>query len=148
MEGFRKLVSLLETTPLEKRRKMLEVGMKEDPAYTTEAVKYLMNFADILALQEMELSELLARAPLRIVALSIHPLSEEVRKRFLHHAPRKKQADLKLMLEGSAPSLSLVGGAQLQMVGHLRELEKNALIRFKRIPDELKLPASPERTSA
>ena len=148
IDGFRNLVSLLETTPQEKRRKMIEVGMNEDADYTAEAIKYLMSFADVLGLGELELSELLARVPLRIIALSIHPLPEDVRMRFLTHAPRKKQADLKLMIESSAPALGLVGGAQLQMVGHLRELEKNGLIRLKRLPEKLELAGSARRASA
>ena len=139
MDGFRNLVSLLETTPLERRQRMIDVGMLEDPEYTQQALQLMMNFADVLSLGDLELAELLNQVPIRILATAIHPLSDEVKARFLRYAPRKKQADLKLLLEGGQPALGLVGGAQLQMVGHLRELEKNGVIRLKRIPEQLQV---------
>jgi|GEM_PF-576156 len=142
MDGFRSLVALLETTPIERRQKMFDVGMLEDPEYTRQAMLYLMTFADVLSLNDLELAELLNRVPIRITALAVHPLGADVRARFLNQAPRKKQVDLKLLLEGEAPALGLVGGAQLQTVGHLRELEKLGVIRIKRIPEQL--PSAPK----
>ena len=70
-DGFRKLVELLETTPKERRERMIEVGKKEDYDYTEKALSYLMTFKDILEMKDEELAEVLVKAPPRMIAISI-----------------------------------------------------------------------------
>ena len=57
--GLRKLVELLETTPILRRQKMIDVGMAEDPVYTEKVLKFVMTFEDVIKLPDVELAELI-----------------------------------------------------------------------------------------
>src|SRR5436305_9736278 len=70
-EGFRQLVELLESTPPSRRKKMIDVGMAEDPVYTQRAIEYMMTFEDVLKLPDMELAEVIATTPARMIAYSL-----------------------------------------------------------------------------
>ena len=60
-EGFRSLIELLETTPMSRRQKMIDVGMAEDPVYTEKALSYVLTFEDVIQLPDLELAELIIR---------------------------------------------------------------------------------------
>src|SRR3954462_4520189 len=82
-EGFRALVELLETTPIERRKKMIEVGMAEDADFPRRAEAAMMSFEDLTQLSELELAELVAVAPPRIIACTMSNAQEEIQQRFL-----------------------------------------------------------------
>ncbi len=132
-DGFRKLIELLETTPKERRDRMIEVGRKEDEDFTDRAINYIMTFRDILGMQDVELSEVLVKAPPRMIAISICRLSEEVQAKFLRCCKPKVLSQVRDYLDAT-PGDREVGGAQLRMVASAREAERNGFIKTKKIP--------------
>jgi flagellar motor switch protein FliG len=131
--GFRTLVELMEVTPKVRREKMIEVGMKEDPEYTTQALRYLMTFEDIVQLPDLELTEVLSKVPPRFTALAVSKSSEKIQERFLKMAPPRIAGKIRDCLNADA-ALYEVGGAQLKLVSAARELEKLGHVKTKHIP--------------
>ncbi len=133
--GFRQLVELLESTPKSRRDKMVEVGMKEDPTYTQRALQFMMSFEDIINLPDLELAELVCKAPPQITAFAISKLEETSRDRFVRCAQVKPQvmAAIRDYLTQTV-SIHQIGGAQMKLIGVARELERGGLVRTKRIP--------------
>src|SRR3989338_9024414 len=82
-DGFRRLVELLETTPMKRRLELIERGMKEDAHYTKAAVEYVITFQDILTLPVMELTEVIAAMKPKNVAYCVLKEEESVKARFL-----------------------------------------------------------------
>jgi flagellar motor switch protein FliG len=132
-DGFRKLVELLETTPKVRRDKMVEVGMEEDPEYTERALGYLMNFQDVLDMDDNELAETLSRAPARMIAYSVCRADKAVKDRFLKCTKQKMMADVKDLIDSEVGPRE-IGAAQLKLVACAREAEKAGLVQTKRIP--------------
>ena len=135
--GFRKMVELLETTPISRRQRMIEVGMDEDPEYTRELLSYMITFEDVLNLPDLELAELLSSTPPRVVATAIAKASVEVRERFTRNTLPRNLAEMRDSIEavGVDPPLREIGGAQLKMIEFARKLEKTGKIKSKRIPE-------------
>lgn len=132
-DGFRALVELLETTPAVRRKKMIDVGMAEDPEYTQKALQYVMTFEDILKLPDLELAEVLAKAPPRMTAYALNQADEETRLRFLKNAQPQVSAQIRDYLQMKI-GLREVGGAQLKVIETARQLERAGLVKCKRIP--------------
>src|SRR4051794_15254659 len=97
--GFRKLVELLESTPQVRRQKMIDVGMQEDPAYTERAMQYMITFEDILKLPDMELADVIAGVPPRMVAYSISLMSDDIKNKFLKLSHPRSAAEIKDLLQ-------------------------------------------------
>jgi len=135
-DGFRALVELLESTPITRRQKMIDAGMAEDPAYTEQALKYVLSFEDVIQLPDLELAEVVAAAPPRIMAYAISQTSDEVKNRFLSNAQPRVRAEIKDYLSVQV-GLRELGGAQLKIVEVTRQLERRGLIKTKRIPLQL-----------
>ena len=131
--GFRNLIELLETTPLSRRQKMIDIGMAEDPEYTEKALKYMLTFEDVIKLPDLELAELIATAPARMTGYAISKATEEVRARFLKNAVPQVAGELRDYIQVNV-GLREVGGAQLKLVEITRQLEKKGLIKTKQIP--------------
>lgn len=131
--GFRNLVELLESTPMSRRTKMIEAGMAEDPDYTERALQYVMTFQDIIELSDLELAELVAETPPRIIAYAIRNLGEDVKTRFLRNARGPVMAEIKDYLSVET-GLKETGGAQLKVIEYARKLERRGAIKKKKIP--------------
>lgn len=132
-EGFRQLVELWETTPMERRKRMIEVGMAEDKYFTERALQFVMTFHDVIALPDLELAELLATAPPRSTAFAIKELGDDVKERFFRNARPQVCAEIRDFMNMQIGTRE-IGGAQLKMVEKARELERRGLIKTKRIP--------------
>lgn len=132
-DGFRALVELWESTPIERRKRMIDVGMQEDPDFVERALEYVMTFEDIMAMNDSEIAELMSVAPGRITALAIAPLTDDEQKRFVRCSKPPVAEEIKTYLENQ-PGLREVGGARLKLVEFARGLEKRGLIKTKRIP--------------
>src|SRR5271156_394778 len=85
-EGLRALVELLETTPIDRRKRMIEMGMAEDAAFTKRAQEFMLSFEDLVQLPDPELAELIALAPPRITACAMSNAEDGTQKRFLRCA--------------------------------------------------------------
>ncbi len=131
--GFRALIELWESTPKERREKMIEVGRAEDPHYTEEALKYVMTFPDVLALDDMELADVIAAAQPRLTAFAIRLLKPEIHERFLKNCKGPIASQIRDFLE-QEPSLRDVGAAQLHLVTVTRSLERKGILKVKQIP--------------
>lgn len=135
-DGFRKLVELLETTPKVRRQKMIDVGMKEDPDYTQQALKYMMTFEDLLNMPETELAEVLNHAAAKMIGYAIAKADKETQDRFIRCTPQKKMGEVRDTLEFEV-GLSEIGGAQLKLLSSAREMEKAGFVKTKKIPYRL-----------
>ncbi|MBN23041.1 MAG: hypothetical protein CL678_17280 [Bdellovibrionaceae bacterium] len=135
-DGFRKLVELLETTPVTRRQKMIDVGMDEDPVYTQKALEFMLTFKDLLEMEETELMEVLAEAPVKMSAISVSKLDEKIKEHFIKCTPVRFVSEFKEYSEIEY-SLSEVGGAQLKLVSAARRLEKINKIKTKKIPSSV-----------
>lgn len=131
--GFRQLVELLETTPVSRRQKMIDVGMKEDPDYTLKALQYVMSFEDVMKLEEMQLAEVVAKAPARTIAMAISPFDEETKMRWIRCSKPPAMMEIKDLLATKFTNTE-IGGAQLKLVATTRELERGGKVKVKHIP--------------
>jgi len=131
--GFRKLVELLESTPMVRRQKMIDAGMAEDPDYTLRAMEFVITFRDIIEFDELELAEVIAKAPPRMIAYAIKELDEEEQMKFIKSAGATAMAEIRDYLQVDIGPRE-IGGAQLRLVEAARELEKQGRIKSKRIP--------------
>ncbi len=157
-DGLRQLVELLESTPIARRQKMIDVGMEEDPTYTQKALDCMMTFEDILKLPDMELAEVLSEAPARFTACAIHSQSQEVKDRFIMKCKPRVAAELREFLDAPNVTPAQIGSGQLKMIEAARKLEKRGLVKTKKIPqsrviysnevewNEGTCPRAPERT--
>lgn len=128
------MVALLESTAKDKRQRMIDVGMKEDPDYTQKLLNFLLTFEDVISLPDLELAEVLAKAPPRVTAFAISKLGDDVIKRFLTNAKPKVMAEIRSHLEIEAGPRE-IGGAQLKLIEVTRELEKKGYVKCKKIPE-------------
>lgn len=113
---------------------MIEVGMAEDPEYTKRAMEFTLNFDDIMHLPDLELAEVLASMPGRLIGFAIHQAPEEIKKRFMEKAQPRVYAEIKEALEMSNVSLAMIGSGQMKMIETARKLEKKGLVKAKKIP--------------
>ncbi len=132
-EGFRELVELLETTPLSRRKKMIDIGMLEDPEYTELALKYVFDFQDIVSLPDVQLAEVVAKTPARTIAYALQGQPEEIKKKILNNTPPQIGAEVRDYVN-TAIGPREVGGAQMKIISIARELERKGLVRIKIIP--------------
>jgi flagellar motor switch protein FliG len=132
-EGLRQLVELLESTPMSRRQKMIDVGMEEDAEYTQKALQFLLTFDDVRRLPPMELAEVLAEVPPRFIGYAIHAAPEDVKKYFIEKCTPKVAAEIKEVLEIPNVSSQQIGGGQMKLIETTRKLEKKGLIKTKRI---------------
>jgi flagellar motor switch protein FliG len=135
-DGMRQLVELLESTPLSRRQKMIDVGMKEDPDYTQRALGYMITFEDVMTLPDMELADVLAEVPGRLTALAIYSAKQEVKDRFLAKSNPRVAAEIREFLETPQVSASQIGGGQMKMIEATRKLEKRGIVKTKRVPGD------------
>ena len=118
---------------MSRRQKMIDVGMEEDADYTRKALQYVMDFHDILNLPELELAELCAKAPPRMIAYAICQMDQGVKDRFLRACKPKILAEVKDLVEATVGPRE-IGGAQLKVIESARELERAGYVKTKRIP--------------
>lgn len=133
-EGFRQLVELMESSPKDRRDKMIQAGMKEDPEFTKRAIQYFISFEDIIKLNDSELAEVVATATPKIIATSVANQPDDTKKRFLRCAKGAAAAEIRDLMEAEY-TLKEIGGARLKMIAVTRQLEKRGLISLKKLPN-------------
>ncbi|MCM2323323.1 MAG: hypothetical protein NDJ90_08680 [Oligoflexia bacterium] len=132
-EGFRALVELWETTPIVRRKRMIEIGMAEDPVFAQKALEFVMTFEDVMKLPDVELAEVMATTPPRTIAIALHGAPEDVQARFIRNAKPTIGAEVRDYIKVQAGPRE-IGGAQLKVVEKARELERRGLVKAKKIP--------------
>jgi len=133
-EGMRKLVELLETTPLVRRKKMIDIGMVEDPEYTKKAMELMMTFEDVMKLPPLELAEVLAKSPSgRTIAFAFKAAPQPIKDNVLKNCKPQIAAEVKDQFQVEIGARE-IGGAQLKMIEIARKLERAGLVKSKKIP--------------
>lgn len=133
-DGLRQLVELLEVTPPARRQKMIDVGMAEDPDYTQKAMQYCIVFEDILALNDMELAEIISETPAKMVAYAVYAQEQPVKDKFLQKANPRAAAEIKETFDIPNITPAQQAGAQLKMIDVCRKCEKKGAVKLKRVP--------------
>jgi len=132
--GFRSIIELVEGAAPDKRKNMIDIGMKEDPVYTNNILRCLMTYEDVLRASDQDLMEILAKANPRFIAYAIQGEIEEVKFRVLKLSPPRVQAEIDGYL-GSAIGIAEVSAAKAHFVKVTRELERTKRIKVKVIPE-------------
>ncbi len=132
-EGLRKLVELLETTPLKRREELLDRGAKENAAIVDLVQELIITFRDIIELPQMELTEVLASMKGKSVAYCALSVDEEKRKKILGAIMTSAQLEVNSYLDFE-PTPSEIGQAKLAAIKAARELEASGKLNLKRIP--------------
>lgn len=132
-DGLRQLVELLEQKAGPKRQVLIDAGMNEDPDYTQLALQYVISFADVEALNDMELAEVLSATPPPVVGMAFSRSKPEVKERVIKCANPRSAAEFKDALE-STDEKAPIGGAQLKLIAAMRKLEKKGVVKTKRVP--------------
>ncbi len=132
-DGLRRLVELLEGASSSSRKRMIDAGMAEDPEYTQLALKYVMTFEDIIQLPDLELAEVMYKAPPRFIALAMNGLPPEIQSRLMSCCPPKVAGEVREFQKSPCTPLE-AGGARVKLIQVARELEKSGHIHTKQIP--------------
>ena len=135
-EGFRALVELLESTPPDRRKRMIDVGMVEDAGFTERALKFVLTWEDICTLPDLQLAEVLAIVPARTIAFSLVGADPKLVKRFLANVrtPTAKEIDDYI---GATLGAKEIEVARIKLIEVARRLERKGLVRVKQIPATL-----------
>ena len=133
-DGFRKLIELIEATPLPRRQKMIDVGMLEDPKYTEEVLKYVLTFGDILNLQNLELAELLSQAPAQFIAYALSDCSQDVKDRFILNCTPQVAAEVREVLNTFSVTKLQIRAGEKKLIELARSMERKGVIKTKCIP--------------
>lgn len=136
-DGFRRLVELLETTPMKRRQELIDRGMKEDPSYTKAALDHIITFQDIVGLPEMELTEVIAAMKPKNVAFCIvKEENAQVKERFLACVQKTRVIEVHSYLD-MTPAATEIGQAKKEAIAAARKLEQSGILNLKRIPKNI-----------
>lgn len=137
-EGFRKYVELIESTPVNKRKDLLESARGENPIFADAVEKHMLTFDRIIRLPPLEVTEVFSAVELKpeIIAVAICSVEDaELKERLIQSLPRKiavaVHQEIKL---DPAPEAFKVGGARLQVIQAARSLEKVGKLKSVQIP--------------
>ncbi|MBY0470158.1 hypothetical protein K2X30_03245 [bacterium] len=131
-EGFRQIVELWEATSASKRQKMIDIGKVEDPEYTARILQFTFSWEDIVKLPDMELAEVVAKTPAKIVGYALQGLPEQVAVRFLKCASPPVAAEAKEFMTAKIGPRE-IDGARLKIITVARECERGGKVKTKRI---------------
>ena len=77
--GFRKLVNSLETTPPDRRKKILDLMASEDPAFVKDVQKCIFEFEEFALIDDMVIAEIIFqfKTEMKVVALALFKAKDE-----------------------------------------------------------------------
>ena len=137
-EGFRKYLELIESTPTQKRNNFLENARSENPIFGAAAEKYIITFEKILALSELELTEVFGAKELKPTELATGIASIDdvgIKEKVTKMIPREMQpAVIQLLKENPNPKAYDIGGARLKIIQAARSLEKRGKLKSIQVP--------------
>lgn len=137
-EGFRKYLELIESTPSAKRKAFLDSAKVENPKFAEAAEKYLLTFERILALPDLELTEVFGSRELKAAELAVGIASVEdvgIQEKIVKMVPRELSAAvLRLLKEDPNPKPYAVGIARLKIIQASRSLEKRGKLKSVQVP--------------
>jgi len=134
--GFRKLVNSLETTPEEKRKKILDAMRKEDPDFVAEVENCLFSFQEFAAIDDLTICEIISSLnpiDMRSLALALHKADEKLLGKFTKNMLPAKMRGFKEETELlKEVKKSEQDGSRFRIIGKARELEAQNVIKLKR----------------
>lgn len=133
IDGFRNLVIFLETSTPDKFAKFVELGKNEDPEFLSKALKYVISFDDILAMEEMQFNELFIGLPPKFIADAIGDFSEDEKLEFLKRLHTSMQTKVRNEFEDEVKPGAIIN-ARIKIITEARALEKAGAITLKKIP--------------
>jgi len=132
-EGLRKLVEFWELTPKDKRQKLIEIGMQDDPEFTQLATSFLLTFDDITSLDGLYLTEVLSDMPSRYLGFMISGLTPELQEKFKKCIPPKMMPEVRDAIEEN-PTPQDRGVGIYKLFEATRKMERMGRLNLKKIP--------------
>jgi flagellar motor switch protein FliG len=137
--GFRKLVNSLETTPPERRTKILDSLRIDDAAFTDEVEAALFAFEEFKDVPDLMVAELVFQLKNEITALALalyHCKDEELVDKFT----RNMAASIAVAYRDAVEILSQVTvgqqvGGRFRVIQKARELQHQGIIFLKKYSD-------------
>jgi hypothetical protein len=135
-DGVMKMVLLLESSPLSKQKKIVEVGMKGDQSFMNDVLSNIITWDDVTALDGLPLGELLYIAKANVIAAALYGLAPEIADRFLKACKQDKMGLVKDGLEyPKSTEPAVINTARMELMKNYR-----ALVATKKIPQPKKNP--------
>lgn len=133
--AFRLLVTSMETTPPERREKIMNAIQADDPELAAHLQKSLFSFAEFSTLGDLALAEIIGefQNEMRTVALALYKCKDEALvAKFLRNMAASTAAGYKEAAEElKEVKVREQVSAQFRMIAKARELEKNARLKLK-----------------
>jgi hypothetical protein len=86
-----------------------------------------------MELPDMELAEVCAKAPPRMLAYALNLADDATKQRFLRNSKPAVVAEIRDLLDVKIGAAE-VGGAQLKVIETARDLERRGFVHTKKIP--------------
>ncbi len=135
-DGVMKMVLLLESSPLSKQKKIVEVGMKEDQAFMNDVLSNIITWEDVVALEGLQLGELLFVAKPNVISTALYGLAPEVVEKFLKACKQDKMGQVKDGIEyPKTTEPAIINTARMELIKNMR-----ALVTTKKVPQPKKNP--------
>lgn len=129
-DGVMKMVLLLESSPLSKQKKILEVGLKEDPAFMNNVLTDIITWDDVVTLDGLQLGELLFAAKANVIAIALYGQPKELVEKFLKACKQDKMGLVKDGIEyPKSTEPAVINTARMELMKNYR-----ALVVTKKIP--------------
>ena len=133
--AFRKLVNSLETTPSDRRQKILDALKAEDKELAQHAEKSLFYFEDFLTTSNEMIGEICEamKSEMRVMATALHGRGEAMIKKFtdnMQHPVRYEFDQQTEALKGVLGREQM--SAQFRIIAKAREIEDRASITLKK----------------
>lgn len=132
-DGLRRLVELLETTPLKRRQQLLEAGQAENSEIIELVSQYILTFRDIIELPQEQLIEVIAEMKPRAVAICALSVESPLREKILGSVMTNAQLEVNSYLDTVA-SPADIGQSRLAAIQVARSLEATDRLNLKRLP--------------
>ena len=134
--GLREFAGLLESTPLDRRKRILETALAEDPRYVELAQKYVYVFDDVFKLPSQEFDILMGTVPPRLMGVALQGVDPEQLRLILQSCQPRVRSGIQEVIDQSATPVQ-ISGARYKVIEFLRGLEKSGHILTKAIPGKL-----------
>jgi flagellar motor switch protein FliG len=128
--GVLTLAELWESSAASTRKRMIEVGQKEDPEYTRLILNELITFQAILTTKDSLLMDILAEVKPQLIAFAINSADKEQIDRFLRLCLPSSRGDLTLFLEKKYSAIEEICG-QLSFIKAARLVQKTKGLKVK-----------------
>jgi len=136
VSGLRDFAALLESTPQDRRKKILDAALADDPRYVELAQKYMYVFEDVFKLPAHELDIVLGTVPPRLLGMALKGTEESVLRSILNQSQPRVRSGIQEVLEENLTPVQ-ISGARYKVLETLRMLERKGDILTKAIPAKM-----------